>query len=267
MTQDLAIGVFDSGVGGLTVLKALVQRFPKARFYYLADLAHVPYGNKTKEQLLQYSLQISAFLIDKGITHLVVACHTASTTVLDELRSCIDVPITGMIEATAAAISQQIEKDTIALLATPATIASNFYQNLFKNMFPRSKLYPVACERFVPLIEQGHLQTKCMQDAVDETLCSLKATQIDIALLGSTHFPLIRSFIRKALGEAVSLVDPANCLAEILFEQLKNKYSLSSGSSYIEFYTTHISSFFISFVHELFPNAPIFPAYLNPVFT
>ena len=229
-------------------------------------MAHVPYGNKTKEQLLQYSLQITDFLIEKGINHLVVACHTVSTTVLGELRSCVDIPVTGMIEATVASLTKQIKKENIALLATPAAIASSFYQNLFKQLFPDSQIYPVACERFVPLIEQGNLKTKYMQDATDETLHLLKAYKLDTVLLGCTHFPLIHSYIQKTLGDTVSLIDPASSLADNLFDELKIKYPPHLGSPHIKFYASQISSFFISFVHEHFPNAPIFPAYLNPIF-
>lgn len=266
MIQDLAIGIFDSGVGGLTVLKALKQKLPHARFYYFADLAHVPYGNKTKEQLLHYSLQIADFFMEKKVDHLVVACHTISTTVFEELCSYIDIPVTGMIHATVDALSKQLKKDAVALLATPAAIASGFYQSLFKQRFPSSKIYGIACSRFVPLIEEGALNTPELQQAIEETLSVLKAHPIDTALLGCTHFPLIGPAIQNTLGDTVALIDPANCLADHLCKQLPPISLPSIEPLPIEFYTSQPSPYFAAFVQQQFPQASIFPVSLQSIF-
>lgn len=213
MINETTIGIFDSGLGGLTVMQQLMSVLPHENMVYFGDTAYLPYGDKTKNFIIERSLSIASFLIQKGAKLIVVACHTASTNALEILHQHFAVPILGITQPTIHEVVKA-EKKRIAILATDATIKSGIYQHFIGERLPDSVIFPLACPKFVPLIEQGIGSIPLAKLIVHETLKELASQQIELAVLGSTHYPLIQDLIQQELGEHVVLIDPAKVLAE-----------------------------------------------------
>ncbi len=213
--SSLPIGLFDSGFGGLTVLRALMKELPYEQFLYLADSQRVPYGALPPAKILQYSLECARFLVQKQIKLLVVACNTASAYAIQALQMAFDIPVIGVIEATIekACLSQ---KDRFALLATEATIQSKIYDKKFMALFPKAKLTSLACPSFVSLIEKGLLHHPFTELVVKNHLQKLRLKEIDALLLGCTHYSFLKPLIQKQLSSSVALIDSAICCSEIV---------------------------------------------------
>ncbi|MCS7262226.1 MAG: glutamate racemase [Aquificaceae bacterium] len=227
----MKIGVFDSGVGGLTVLKALLELHAQADFVYLGDTARVPYGDKSAQTVIRYSLECAEFLMGEGIELLVVACNTASSHAIEVLRERLPVPVFGVIEPGVSRALSTTCKGKVGVIGTRATISSGVYQRLLQER--GVEVFPKACPLFVPMVEEGILSGGIAREVVAYYLQELKDKDIDTLILGCTHYPLLRPLIEEFMGEGVKVVDSAESLA-VQIEPFVKK----GGSSRLELFFT-----------------------------
>jgi len=216
-----AIGIFDSGFGGLTVMKAVQKLLPHENIIYFGDTARLPYGTKSRETILRYSMENASFLIQQGIKVLVVACHTACSFALEELQQKFDLPIIGVTTSMIEQIGQLSPRGKIAVLGTHGTIGSGAYQNAIKKLLPKAEISPIACQLLVHLVEEGYIDHPITAMAIFEYLHSLKNKDIDTIILGCTHFPLLIKQIQQSVGPRVQVIDPAQFCAASLQKLLK----------------------------------------------
>lgn len=215
-----AIGVFDSGIGGLTVLKELASALPAEDFIYLGDTARLPYGTKSSEVILRYSRENTEFLLAKGIKLLVVACNTSSAVALATIARDTIVPVIGVIEPGARAAAAASRNGRIGVIGTEATITSGAYTRALHQIRPGIEIYTRACPLLVPLVEEGWTENEIAERTVAHYLESLKASGIDTLLLGCTHYPLLTELFQRLLGPAVNIVDSATATAAAVGERL-----------------------------------------------
>ena len=216
-----AIGIFDSGVGGLTVLHELTRAFPAESFVYLGDTGRYPYGNKSPETVTRYSLENAAFLVDKGIKLLVVACNSSSSVALGALQAECPVPVVGVIEPGAKAAVARSENGRVGVIGTEVTIASGVYSRSLRRLSPALEIYSRACPLFVPLAEEGWTDNDVAKATIALYLGSVAKSGIDTLILGCTHYPLLKDAIGDFLGKKVSLVDSAEETARAVRETLR----------------------------------------------
>ncbi len=230
---DRPIGVFDSGIGGLTVVSALRALLPNEHIHYLGDTARVPYGGKSAATVERYSLEITAMLLAEDCKTIVVACNTASALALPKLEATTPVPVTGVIRPGAEAAVAATRNGHIGVIGTRATIKSGAYERAIHALDPGLRLSVRACPLFVPLIEEGWLDGEITDRVVRQYLSSMIDDGIDTLVLGCTHYPLLRGAIGRFLGDAVTLVDSAqNCaiaVARLLEEQRLRADPAASG--------------------------------------
>jgi glutamate racemase len=213
--RHAAIGVFDSGVGGLTVLKALVERLPLESTVYLGDTARVPYGTKSSEVVTQYSLANARALAEYDIKLLVVACNTASAVALPALRAKLPIPVVGVIEPGAKVAAEATRSGKVAVIGTPGTIASGAYQKALHALRPSLEVHAQACPLFVPLAEEGWVDGEVPRLVAEEYLGrGLLTGGVDTLVLGCTHYPLLAKVVHAVAGPKVTLVDSAHATAD-----------------------------------------------------
>ncbi len=206
------IGVFDSGVGGLTVVAALRQLLPNESIIYLGDTARVPYGGKSPATVQRYSLEIAEMLVGDGAKAIVVACNTASALAVPELQNKLTVPVTGVILPGAQAAIAATRTGRIGVIGTRATIKSGAYERALRSLNPDVRVMARACPLLVPLIEEGWLENPISDEIILQYLKPLIDEGIDTLVLGCTHYPLLRTAIGRLVGERITLVDSAqNC--------------------------------------------------------
>ena len=203
----MSIGVFDSGVGGLTVLKEIRKVLPNEKIYYLGDTARVHYGEKTKDLIIRYSKQIVEFLLEKKVSAIVVACNTATSLALDELNDTFKTPIIGVIDAGVKTALYTTKNKKIGVIGTKATINSKKYEEEIKKKDNEIEVFSKACPLFVPAVEEGILEGKLMNQIVKTYLDEFDG-KIDSLILGCTHYPLLKDVISKIYPE-INIVDPA----------------------------------------------------------
>ena len=239
MSFTAPIGLFDSGIGGLTVLKELAERLPNESYIYLGDTARVPYGAKSKETVVRYSHNNLQFLLDCNVKMVVVACNTASSIALEVLVKESPVPVIGVIEGGVKAAINAHKKGAIGVIGTEATIASDAYQSSLKTAFPGVTVIDRACPLFVALAEEGWTENEISGAAAKLYLSDLKG-KIDTLVLGCTHYPLLKKVIKEAVGDDVSLIDSARETAKLTEEKLKseNIANKNEGSGSIRFVVT-----------------------------
>jgi len=201
------IGVFDSGIGGLTVVKELNRLLPNERIIYFGDTGRVPYGNKSKETVIDYSLQIAYFLMKKKIKMLVVACNTASSVSLPTLKRHLHIPVIGVIEPGAKAAIENTRNNHIGVIGTLGTVKSNSYSRSIKKIRNNVKVFQLPCPLFVQLAEEGWNKNHIAQSVSDEYLHNFGKHKIDTMILGCTHYPILKDVIQKSLGRKVTLID------------------------------------------------------------
>lgn len=226
---DLPIGVFDSGVGGLTVLKALIRRLPDENYLYLGDTARLPYGSRSQKTIIHYASQVSRFLVERHIKMLVIACNTATVAALPRLCEMYpDLPVIGVVEPGAEAACRASVSGNIAVIATEATIRSNAYQKAILRRRPDAKVISVACPLFTHMAEDGLLEGPLAEGMVYRYLQPIfshaKDDQPDCLVLGCTHYPLLVKSIRAVVGADVRLVDSAATTAEVVSRVLLEKH-------------------------------------------
>lgn len=204
-----SIGMFDSGIGGLTVLKAIMERMPEESIVYLGDTARLPYGTKSKETVTRFSEEITRFLMRRNIKLLVVACNTASAYALTRIRSMIDIPVVGVIEPGARAAAAATRNNKVGVIGTRATIQSGAYLEAIQRMDPAIKVFSTACPLFVPLVEEGWLTDDVTYEVARRYLAHLVDCRVDALILGCTHYPLIKRVIADVMGRGTILIDSA----------------------------------------------------------
>jgi glutamate racemase len=241
-----AIGVFDSGVGGLTVLKELTAALPAEDFIYLGDTARVPYGTKSNEVIVRYSRENTEFLLAKGIKLLVVACNTSSAIALGTISRDTIVPVIGVLEPGARAAAAASRNGRIGVIGTEATIASGAYTRALQQIRPGVEIYTRACPLLVPLVEEGWIDNDIAERTVAHYLESLKLSGIDTLLLGCTHYPLLSDLFQRVLGADVTLVDSAVAMAAAVSERLNElRLARTRGMGTQSFFVTETPDRFI----------------------
>jgi len=220
MSDSRPIGIFDSGVGGLTVLKAIRERLPKENFLYFGDTLHFPYGEKTAETIIQYGFEIASFLNEHQIKALVIACNTASAFALKELIQKFDFPILGVIQPSAKKALAFSPRGNIAVLGTRGTIRSMSYQKTLLEMQPHSKILPIECPLLAPIVEENFTHHLAARLIMETYLEPLRNFPVECLLLGCTHYPLLLDQFRELMGN-IPIVDSASCCAEELCSTLK----------------------------------------------
>jgi glutamate racemase len=209
-----AIGLFDSGVGGLTVLKEVIRALPKENIVYFADTARIPYGEKSRETIIRFSIENTIFLLEQNIKMLVVPCNTATAHAIDKLHQIFNIPIIGVVEPGAKKAVSVTKNGRIAVLGTRGTIKSGIYQREIKKRLPEAEVIAISCPLFVPLVEERMLSHPVTKLVIQEYLTPLKKASVDTLLLGCTHYPLLRKAIQEFMGEDVTIVDSASTCAE-----------------------------------------------------
>lgn len=204
-----AIGIFDSGVGGLTVLREIVKVLPQEDTIYLGDTARVPYGTKSPETVVRFARQITSFLVSRDIKLLVVACNTASAVSLDVLQEEFPIPIVGVIEPGAARAAAVTRSGRVGVIGTAGTIRSSAYTKAIKRINPAIEVITGECPMFVPLAEEGWVDNEVARLTAGIYLQHLKDQGVDTLVLGCTHYPLLKGIIGETMGEGVTLVDSA----------------------------------------------------------
>lgn len=215
-----AIGVFDSGVGGLTVVRQLESRLPNESVIYLGDTARVPYGTKSPETVIRYAEACARLLLERDIKLLVVACNTASAFAIDALRERLDVPVLGVIDPGAQAAVRATQRGRIGVIGTAGTIQSERYRDAIHDQNPDMAVFSQACPLFVPLAEEGWITGAVPESVAMTYLAPLLAEDIDTLVLGCTHYPLLKETIAKVAGDAVTLVDSAEETALVVEHSL-----------------------------------------------
>lgn len=228
--NKLPIGVFDSGMGGLTVLRALKAALPCESFVYLGDTARLPYGTKSPDTVQQYALQMARVLVEKQIKALVIACNTATTAALPHLQAMLpDMPVLGVVKPGAAAVVAATKNQRIAVLATETTIASNAYQQLICEQLPQAAITARACSVLVALAEEGMVNNAIAREALKHYLSDFN--EEDTLLLGCTHFPVFKSLLTSLLPDGVTVVDSADATAKALQQVLTQAALLNPHQS------------------------------------
>ncbi len=230
------IGVFDSGVGGMTVLKELIKQLPNENFIYLGDTKRFPYGSKSKESIIELTKEGVKFLIEKGVKLVVIACGTATSQALEEVQTLFDIPIIGVIEPTVKYI-KKTEKNKIGVIATAGTIRSNGWEKAIVKEIPDARVQSIACPLLAPMVEEGWCDNKIAELAIKEYLKPLK--NIDSIILGCTHYPLLTKVIKKKIGKNVEIINIGEHVAKNVKNTLSNKEQLAENDElHIDTYLT-----------------------------
>ena len=220
--RNQPIGVFDSGLGGLTVVKELMRQLPKENVVYFGDTARVPYGTKSKESIVKFSKENVAILLKHNVKMVVVACNTSSSLALPVLRRSFPIPIIGVIHPGARRAIVTTRNKKVGVIATPATIASQAYSKTIKKLDRSIKVESQPCPLFVPLAEEGWFEKKSTLDIASEYLKKMKTAKIDTLILGCTHYPLLKGVLHKVMGKSVKLVDSAQTVVGEVKQHLED---------------------------------------------
>jgi glutamate racemase len=214
MADNRPIGIFDSGVGGLTVVEKIREILPNEDLVYFGDTARVPYGTKSKETITKFSVENVEFLMTHDVKIVIVACNTASSLGLDFLKRCFRVPVIGVIEPGAREAVNVTRNNRIGVIGTHATVSSGAYEKAVKKINPRYSVFTQACPLFVPLVEEGWTDKEVTGMIAKIYLDPLKKASIDTLILGCTHYPMLKSALKKAAGDGVALIDSAREVAK-----------------------------------------------------
>ena len=233
------IGVFDSGIGGLTVVKEVLKELPSENIIYLGDTARIPYGTRSKEVIKKFALELTSFLLKRKVKFLVVACNTISSTCLDAIKQMSPVPVLGVIKSAAKEAAGKTKTNVIGIIGTEATISSKSYEKEIKRINPKAKIITRACPLFVSLAEEGLINGEATKLIAEEYLKTFKKSNVDTLILGCTHFPILKKVIQRVVGENVLLIDTAHPTA-LRLKEILTKENLLNGKTNVkhEFYVT-----------------------------
>lgn len=237
MRAQQPIGVFDSGIGGLTVLAELIAKLPGERFIYLGDTARLPYGTKSSSTVIRYAVTAGSFLARRGVKLLVVACNTATAVALPALRSALSIPVVGVVEPAARAAAKKA-KTGVGVIGTESTVGSGVYQNLLQQLRPGLAIHAQPCPLFVPLAEEGWFSHPVTQQVAEIYLQPLKAQGVDTVVLGCTHYPLLLGPIRQVLGPEVQLINSGEEVAREVASLLAEASLFGEGPGGVELLVT-----------------------------
>ncbi len=252
------IGVFDSGVGGLTVAREIMRNLPNEHIVYFGDTARVPYGSKSKDTVIRYSQQIIRFLRTQDVKAIVIACNTASALALDEVEQELDIPIIGVIKSGARVAAAATSNKRVGVIGTESTINSHMYHRLIQEQDPEITVYGKACPLFVPLVEEGWLKDPVTAEVAKRYLDEILKKGIDCLILGCTHYPLLRSLIGEIAGPDVKLVNPAYETAKELERLLAREHLANPGTKApvkepYRFYVSDAADKFRHFANSILP--------------
>jgi glutamate racemase len=223
------IGIFDSGIGGLTVVRAVMDALPRHDILYFGDTARTPYGNKSARTVIEYSIQNTRFLIEKGAKLIVMACNTASSVATETLKERFDLPVYEVISPAVDLALEQTRKNIIGVIGTRATIESGIYEKKIRQQRPGAKIHSAACPLLVPLVEEGWTERPEARMIVKKYLHPLKTRQIDTLILGCTHYPVIKSIIARKIGKKVRIIDSSVALAGQIRQFLSDNPRIDSS--------------------------------------
>lgn len=257
MINDLPIGIFDSGVGGLTVVREVMNQLPNESIIYFGDTARVPYGNKSKETILTYSRQIVRFLLSKNVKAIVIACNTATAFSLDIIKKEIPVPIIGVVEPGAYTAYKTTQNKRIGVTGTYGLVNSGLYPDYFKKLDPSIEVFSNPCPLFVPLVEEGMIDDPITEEMIKRYTKPLIQAGVDTLILGCTHYPLLQNTIKRVLDTQnanINLVNPAFETARSLKETLyKLEIENTSSKPSHSFYVSDGADTFKSFASTILP--------------
>lgn len=237
--DERPIGVFDSGIGGLTVVKEIMRILPQENIIYFGDTARVPYGNKSPETITKFAMQNARFLISKGVKAIVIACNTASAFSIREIQENFNIPVLGVINAGATAAVNSTSNGKIGIIGTEGTIGSRAYEKVMKRLNSDVEIYGYPCPLFVPIVEEGWADTKVSHLIAEEYLKGFKEAEIDTLVMGCTHYPLLKNVVASIMGSNVTLINPAKETAIELKEILQlNHIGNNNGSAVYEYYVS-----------------------------
>jgi glutamate racemase len=230
MEKEKPIGVFDSGIGGLTVVKRLSSVLPRESIVYFGDTARVPYGSKSNSTVIEYSIQDTNFLLYKNVKAVVVACNTASSIAIPALKNKYTVPVIGVILPGADMAYKETQNGRIGVIGTRATISNSAYSNAIKEIDDKIEVFEKACPLFVPLAEEGWTHHKAAYQIAEEYLKELREKNIDTLVLGCTHYPLLADVIQEVIGSNVKLIDSGIATAEVVRNEI-SRIGLETNSA------------------------------------
>lgn len=254
MSLNAPIGVFDSGVGGLTVAREIMRQMPQEQIIYFGDTARVPYGSKSKETIISFSRQIAKFLLTKKVKAIVIACNTASSFALETIRSELSIPVIGVIKAGAITAAQTTKTGRIGIIGTQGTIDSGIYTRTLTELDANLQVFEKACPLFAPLVEEGWLYDSVTIEIAERYLNELQGYDVDTLVLGCTHYPLIRHTVQKVMGPNVTLVNPAFETAKHTKDVLlKNGLECSMQMPNHKFYVSDGAEKFKAFANTILP--------------
>jgi glutamate racemase len=256
--------VFDSGIGGLTVLRAIHQRLPAESTIYLGDTARLPYGPKSPETVRRYAAEATAFLLERGVKALVIACNTATAHACEGIAEALEIPVIGVVEPGARAAVLRSEVSTIGVIGTQGTIESGTYERAIHTQSPNATVHSAACPLFVALAEEGWVEGEVARLTAERYLRPLLRQGIDTLVLGCTHYPLLKPLIARVAGAGITLVDSAEATAAALEEDLEHSGLLtgSSAPDVREYFVTDDAERFRA-IAKLFLGRPL--DHLEPV--
>jgi glutamate racemase len=230
MTHQAPIGIFDSGVGGLTVAREVFKLLPLEDVVYFGDVGRYPYGGRSKEIITKFTIQDITFLMEHKVKFIICACNTASSVALDEVKGNYDVEMIGVIEPGAKAAVEQTKTGRIGVIGTHATISSNAYARVIHGLDSKMKVFSLACPLFVPLAEEGYIDKEATFLIARDYLQTMHDVRIDTLVLGCTHYPLLKHVISEVMGDKVTLIDSGEETAKVAFERLTQAGLLKSSS-------------------------------------
>ncbi|MBF0099678.1 MAG: glutamate racemase [Desulfobacterales bacterium] len=225
------IGIFDSGMGGLTTVRAIIERLPGYDLVYFGDNARTPYGNKSRETIIHYALQNTEFLLSQGAKIIIVACNTASSVATDSIQQTYHVPLFEVISPAVDCALQTSKHLQIGVIGTKATISSNIYPFKIKAKCPEARVFSQACPLLVPLVEEGWLNKPETRMIVKKYLIPLKTRQIDTLILGCTHYPLLKKSIQAKIGKRTTIIDSSIAVADSVADYLQSNPEIDSQLS------------------------------------
>ncbi len=254
---EFPIGVFDSGVGGLTVAREIMRNLPAEHIVYFGDTARLPYGSKSRETILMFSRQIIRFLKTQHVKAIVAACNTASAFALDEVARENDLPIIGVVKPGARVAAQVTVNNRIGVIGTEGTVGSHIYRDFIQNIDPDIRVIEKPCPLLVPLVEERWIKDPITYQVAERYLAELKEQQVDTLVLGCTHYPLLRSIVGEIMGSSVTLVNPAYETALELKRMLESAGLANPGKEEKEFpyrfFVSDLAEKFKIFANSILP--------------
>ena len=237
--KNLSIGMFDSGIGGLTVLKEVKKLLPSEHILYLGDSARVPYGSKSPQTVTRYALESAIFLLTKGIKLLVIACNTSSALALHILKKKLPIPVLGVIDPAAVEAARLTRTKRVGVIGTRATTRSMAYEKAVRKLDAEIEVVSMACPLFVPIVEEGLENDKIARLVAEKYLGSFKHSGIDVLVMGCTHYPVLEGVIAASLGKGVSIINTGKETAKVVMKTLRQKgMTNDSGKGGCEYFVT-----------------------------